>query len=84
MKSKRTQVAAINPFKKSRKKTRLPGPFPQTRVTLVAPGFPLPFLKMSTPNLFATITAKGRAPSKYPARIAAITSMRSIGAKGLV
>ena len=36
----------INPFKKSRTNTKLPADAPIVRLTLVAPGLPLPISKM--------------------------------------
>ena len=41
--------SAIAPLSASRNRTRLPGPFPSTRRTFVAPGFLLPTSKMFTP-----------------------------------
>lgn len=46
----------INPFKKSIMNTAIPGPFPITRIALVAPTLPLPSLRMSIPLIFFTKT----------------------------
>ncbi|MNP50341.1 hypothetical protein D3C76_1446010 [compost metagenome] len=43
-----SQTAAI-PFSTSRTSTRIAGPFPITRSVLVAPAFPLPYCRISTP-----------------------------------
>ena len=41
--------AASHPFSVSHPKTKDPGPLPNTRTTFVAPMFPLPCWRMSTP-----------------------------------
>ena len=52
--------------------------------TLVAPGFPLPTEKISTPARFATKTPKGIEPKIYPAKATPTVSTESIfnGTKG--
>ena len=58
----KNHVVAINPLRKSRKKTKYPAGFPMVLSTLVAPGLPLPTEKISTPFLFAMRTPKGMDP----------------------
>src|SRR3989338_2661218 len=53
-----------NPFRKSAKKTITPIFFPSTRQALVAPTFPLPCRRISTPFILLAIRAKGIEPQK--------------------
>ena len=64
------QPAAAIPLRRSRTNTRFPGPAPRTRRTFVAPGFPLPTSKISTPFARATKNPNGRDPRRYPAQAA--------------
>ena len=66
---------------KSKIKTVYPAGLPMERKTLVAPGFPLPTLNMSTPILFATITPKGIEPKRYPTMITETVSRENTGKK---
>ncbi len=58
------------PLKASIKRTKVPAFHPRLRNTLVAPMFPLPLERMSTPLCLATRKPVGIEPNKNPVRAA--------------
>src|SRR5882672_5514298 len=57
---------AIIPFNMSPARTNTAADFPSTLRVLVSPALLLPWLRMSLPYIFPTITAVLRLPKRYP------------------